>query len=165
MGIYLYAQNPNIAKIPTPAHNISINPNLASTNFLVSNPKFKKQGHPLFLVLLYKGGTLSPSTPIQSGIFPLCTAISDNGAHMLWRRQTTLRRTCAGGSTSDFLSVVLIRLVDRGWWHRLSDRGQSHVQVQVVQVRAATAGIGSNKRGRGKMRDQGGNETRATDRC
>ena len=114
VGIYLYAQNPNIAKIPMRAHNISINPNLASTHFLVSNPKFKKQGHPLFQVLLYNGGTLLPGTPIQSGIFPSCTAVSDHGARVLGCRQTTLRRTCAGGSASDFLSGVLIRLVDLG---------------------------------------------------
>ena len=114
VGIYLYAQNPNIAKIPTCTHHISINPNLASTHFPVSNPKFKKQGRPLFQVLLYKGGTLLPGTPIQSGIFPSCTAVSDHRARVLGRRQTTLRRTCAGGSASAFLSGALIRLVDLG---------------------------------------------------
>ena len=112
---YIYMPKIKILQKYPHAHTIlSINPNLASTHFPVSNPKFEKQGRPLFQALLYKGGTLLPGTPIQSGIFPSCTAVSDHGSRVLGRRQTTLRRTCAGGSPSDFLSGALIRLVDLG---------------------------------------------------
>ena len=36
VGVYLYAHDANIAKIPTRAYHISINPNLVSPHFLVS---------------------------------------------------------------------------------------------------------------------------------
>ena len=114
VGLYLYAQNAYIAKIPTRAHHISINPNLVSPHILVSSPKYRKQGRPLFQVLLNKGGTLLRGMPIQFWIFPSCTAVSDHAVPVLGCRQTTLRRTCAGYSASDFLSGALKWLVDLG---------------------------------------------------
>ena len=105
---YISAQNANIAKIHTHTHHLSINPNLVALYFLVSNPKYRKQGRPLFQVLLNKGGTLLRGTPIKFWMFPSCTAISDYRLPVLGCWQTTLWCTCTGHSTSDLHSGVLI---------------------------------------------------------
>ena len=67
VGIYLYAQNPNIAKIPTRAHHISINPNLASTHFPVSNPKLRNRVVRYFRRSCTKEGPYCQARPYSPG--------------------------------------------------------------------------------------------------